>query len=448
VTRTKSIRARHELKSLLPAARLKRLARDSRFVERCRQLAVEPFVWTLALCFGVGDGRAVTGIFQTYLSVATVKMERSSFFEWMTKKTLPVFLQAVAAHLMDALATTASPGLAGPLGQFKELFSVDSTVIKLHDCLQKLFPGSRTNHSPAALKVHVVQKVSGAGVRSVKVTDGKTSDLKAFSVGPWVRGALLLMDLGYYAFRKFARIVENGGFFISRVKDGANPKILRCLRTHRGRAIKVAGKRLKEILSAMKRQIFDVEVKVEFDRRTYGGKRASRDTRILRLVGVWDRKAKRYHLYFTNLSPKQLDARGVAETYRLRWAVELLFRQLKGAHRLDQIPGKNRHTALAMIYAALISLLITRVLVTAVRRALALTEAEAPYERAARVIQRVAKELLRLVVQRPGVVGRLRIDIERLLLTQIPDPNRRNRVPLLGKRTNLMADHRPETMAA
>ena len=38
----------------------------------------------------------------------------------------------------------------------------DSTVMRLHDLLEKAFPACRTNHTLAALKMHVVLSVTGA----------------------------------------------------------------------------------------------------------------------------------------------------------------------------------------------------------------------------------------------------------------------------------------------
>lgn len=414
-------------------------------MKRARNLDLNALLWALVFCFGVGDGRSVTGIFQQYLSVVKVSMGKSSFHTWMTKKELPEWLQGIVVHVMDKMTKELDVKLGGVLGQFKELFSIDSTIIKLHECLQNIFPGSRTNHSPAALKVHVVQKVSGSGVESIRVTDGKTADIKALLIGPWVRGALFLMDLGYYSFRKFVRIAENGGYFISRVKVGANPKIVKSLKSHRGRAVNVAGKRLKEILPLMLRQVIDIEVVVEFERRAYGGKKPRRDRQVLRLVGIWNAEEKRYHLYFTNLTPEQLSAEAIATAYSQRWQIELLFRQLKGVHRLDEIPGRNANTATAMIFSAIISMLVTRTLVTAIRDALRLQEPEAPHERAGRVIQRQCANLLRLVVLAPREVGRLQIDIERVLLDQVPDPNRGRRLLLHGIQ-NLMADGMTQTM--
>lgn len=68
--------------------------------------------------------------------------------------------------------------------------------------------------------------VAGAGVRSVKLSSERHSDGKKLTLGEWVGGRLLLIALGFYDFGLFSRIRHHNGFFISRMKDNANPLIV------------------------------------------------------------------------------------------------------------------------------------------------------------------------------------------------------------------------------
>ncbi len=98
-----------------------------------------------------------------------------------------------------------------------------------------------------------------------------------------------------------------------------------------------------------------------------------------------------------------------------------------------------------MMFSAILSLMASRTLISAIRQALRLEEADIPFERGARVIQRLSGNILRLVVLAPRNVGRLHIDIERVLLSEAPDPNKKRPI-LLRKRTNLMGTTVSETM--
>ena len=46
--------------------------------------------------------------------------------------------------------------------------------------------------------------------------------------------------------------------------------------------------------------------------------------------------------------------------YAARWEVELLFRELKGTYRIEQMPSANKHVSETLIYAALLSLATSR----------------------------------------------------------------------------------------
>lgn len=141
-------------------------------------------------------------------------------------------------------------------------------------------------------------------------------------------------------------------------------------------------------------------VEVAFERRVYGGRR-HRDTRVYRLVGVYDEARRGYRLYLTSIPVDRLDARDVAETYRLRWQVELLFKELKTHHRLDQLPSARRDVVEALVYASILSLAASRALLDALRQRLPDGRCIPPLRWAA-VFEVIAPALLTAVLARCG----------------------------------------------
>jgi IS4 transposase len=87
-------------------------------------------------------------------------------------------------------------------------------------------------------------------------------------IGAWVKDTILLFDLGYFKYQLFSRITRNGGHFVSRLKKTAKDTVVSVLQRHRGRAVDLAGKSLKEILPQLKRQVIDVLVEISFKRRS------------------------------------------------------------------------------------------------------------------------------------------------------------------------------------
>jgi len=171
----------------------------------------------------------------------------SAFYDRFTK-SLAVFLRFVVEELLERLRETEAT-FAGALQSFRDVVVTDSTLVKLHDLLERRFPGCRTNHTKAAAKLHVMMSVRGQGPRSVRLTSGRQHDCPVFQVGRWVRDRLLMFDLGYFRYQLFDCIDRNGGYFISRLKENANPQITATLRQWRGRSVPLVGERLREVIA-------------------------------------------------------------------------------------------------------------------------------------------------------------------------------------------------------
>lgn len=437
MARRQSIESRRQLKALVTPAELRSTALNTGFLKRDRKLNLFNLLWSLTLGSDGPGPRKLTAIYQSYLFVASKRdtVHRSAFFKWLARPELADWLREVLDLVMCRLeeqGASADERLAGVLGQFREIYTTDSSILQLRESLEKLFPGARTNSSPAAMKIHVIQQVGGSGLRSVELTPGRTNDLKAFQPGPWLRGSLCINDLGYYDFWTFQRIEHFGGFFISRMKSNGNPRILRSHLKHRGRKVDIDGRKLKDVLPKLKRKTLDVEVEVTYTEKTTGARKPLR----LRLVGIWDRADRCYHLYFTNVPPEVMKATDIANAYRLRWQVELLFRELKGVHQLDQLPSEKPSTVEALVYASLLAGMVTRRLLDAIRARLDLIEAELPFEKGARIIRQAAPMLLKVLTLPARLARPLATIVEDWLLTLVETTKIRRR-NLLSERLDL-----------
>lgn len=278
-----------------------------------------------------------------------------------------VFLRECVARGLEYLAQEPSRTLNERLSPFEDVLIQDSTIVRLHEKLSKIWPATRSLKVAAGVKVAVLTSAIASGPKSVALFAESTNDLKTLRIGPWIRDRILLIDLGFYKYQMFTRIKENGGYFVSRLKSNANPLIIEANRVYRGRSIDVRGKHLQEVLKNLKRQVLDVEVEVEFNRRAYRGKE-KKDNGRFRLVAVYNEDEDKYHLYITNLSPDLLEPEEVARLYGARWEVEILFKELKSKYALDVVPTSNPQVIEAFIWIAVLSLLISRRIYTIIRR--------------------------------------------------------------------------------
>lgn len=424
--RDKTLPIRDLLRKMLPAAVITRLARETGAVQRRRKVDMTALIWTLVLGFAAGRRRSLALLRRQYERVAGHPIEESSFYDRFNPGLVKL-LRRAAAYLMRPGAEVGR-ALRGPLAAFADVMITDSTVVRLHDLLAKAFPACRTNHTQAALKAHVVLSVRGRGDHSLKVTSERTHDGPVLRVGPWVKDRLLLFDLGYFRYQLFACITRNGGYFLTRLKGHANPLIVAQHRVHRGRARKLVGERLRDVVHGLKRQVLDIEVSVRFPRRVYAG-RVHRATQTLRVVGIYDERSREHHLYITNIPVEKLAAEDIAATYALRWQVELLFKELKAHYRLEDMPSRKRVVVEALLFAAILTLLVSRRLLAAARARLAASHV--PEHRWASIFCAYAHDLLLIVRASVMVAAPLSTAVGRALLHEAADPNRKRR-GLLG----------------
>jgi putative transposase len=440
----KSIPIREALHKLFSAKFLMELAQSSGAVQRVRRIDPKSLFWAVVLGFGVAQTRTIAGLRRAYEKSTGQRIEESSFYDRFNAGFAAMLKAAVDHALKDLVGVGRT--LRGPLEGFRDVIMTDSTVIRLHDWLAREFPGCRTNHTKAALKAHAIMSVAGVGKNSIKVTGERAHDGPIFKVGTWVKDHLLLFDLGYFRYQLFACITRNGGYFLTRLKASSNPKIVALHRVHRGRAVPVVGEKLLDVTGRLKREVLDVEVDVRFKRRAYGG-RSRGDVQSLRVVGILDERSGKHHLYITNVPVEKLAAEDIRATYALRWQIELLFKELKRHYRIDQMPSRKREIVEALLYAAILTLIVSRRLLELVRRALASLADRLPPQRWAAVLESVSSELLLIVTRPPRELKEILKRVNATLLHEAVDPNAR-RPGLLGAVEQRSHAYRPRRQPA
>ena len=117
--------------------------------------------WCVVLGLGAGAERSLAGFRRCYECSTGKSLVPSSFYDRFTPELARMF-RAVLAQLMSKLASSDVP-YSGVMESFRDVLAADATVVKLHRWLARRFPGTRTNSSPAAVKLHMVMSVRGSG---------------------------------------------------------------------------------------------------------------------------------------------------------------------------------------------------------------------------------------------------------------------------------------------
>jgi len=340
-----------------PGDELRERARATKLIQRKRKFDVVALFYTLSLGFAPGSNRSLQAFLERYVEMAELdELSYASFHEWFS----PAFV-ALLREILDEAIEDLDPGrnqLRGRLEHFRDVLIADCTFISLYHDASDVYAGLRDDHAGA--KLHLTESLSSGLPTRFQTTDGSTHERSQLPTGEWVAGALVLLDLAFYDFWLFNRIDANGGWFVSRVKANANFEIVEQLQTRRGNSISLEGTQLQDLIDDLQRQEIDVRVELSFDRKR-GSRRSA--TRTFRIVGLLNDTDEEYHLYLTNLAEDDYSAPDIAQLYRARWEVELLFKELKSRFGLDEINTTDAYVIEALIIMAAISLMMSRVIV-------------------------------------------------------------------------------------
>jgi len=351
-----STRIGSRLTTLFPSTMLEEHAEELGVVERDSKLQIPALVWAFVFGFAAGESRTLAAFRRSYNSTADKTLTAGGFYQRLTP-LLAEYLCDLVERRIDEVAVPHT--ISDEFARFRDIVIADGTILRLHEFLADEFQPRKGEQGGARL--HLLHNVTDQTIDQLSITDEKTHDSTGFDTGPWLEGQLALLDLAYFKYRRFALIDENGGYFVSRLKDCANPVITDELREWRGRAIPLEGKKIQDVADNLHRQYIDVKVEVSFQRREYAGTQ-SYDTKTFRVVGVRDEDADDYHLYITNLPRSEFLPCDLATIYRCRWEVELLFRELKTRYELDEFDTTKKHIVKILVYAALLTLIVSRTL--------------------------------------------------------------------------------------
>jgi putative transposase len=213
------------------------------------------------------------------------------------------------------------------------LFSLDSTTIPL--CLAT-FPWARYQTRKGALKLHTLLDHDDFVPEAVVTTDGKVSDIRVGRAIRFLPGETVLFDRGYFDSAWFDRLIEDGCFFVTRMK-----KNVAFAWTER-RPVPPGTGVLADWIGG------------------FTGWAGARCPRPLRLVTYKDPETKRTFEFLTNLL--DLDAQEIADLYKQRWQIELFFKWIKQHLKIKAFLGTDENAVMSQIWVAMIAYLLLTVL--------------------------------------------------------------------------------------
>jgi putative transposase len=392
------------IRTIFPEIWLRTLAIKTCFIKRERKIKPEVIFWVLTLGFCVHNQRTIAGLKRLYEIEANISISDSSWYDRFTPE-LVEFLHQCVIHGIEELAKEPGRKLSKKLENFQDVLIQDSTIVRLHSSLAAKFPAARSRTVAAGLKVGVMVSAVANGPKTIALYSEKTAEIKTLRIGPWIKDRILLVDLGFYKNQMFTRVEENGGYFVSRIKKNMDPIVVSIEEgVPKTKCKEFMGKPISGCIQQLSGKDVDAVVKIAFKRRKYKGKQ-KKDEMLVRLVAVYNDEDEKHHKYITNIQKDVLNAKDIAKLYGTRWDIELLFKELKSRYALDVLETKNVQIIEALIWTAMLTLIVSRRIYSLVKNSTDNPKKMARYtqSRWSKIFAEKAADLLTIILHRCGI---------------------------------------------
>ena len=232
-----------------------------------------------------------------------------------------------------ATCRTAAPGKH----KFKfknKLLSMDSSTISL--CLS-LFPWAKFRRTKGAVKLHLLLDHDGYLPTYAYISNGKKADVTFARKFPLAPGSIVAMDRGYNDYKLFAFWTGKGVFFVTRLKENADYRVVKKLPVPKNRNI-------------LSDQLI----------RFTGYNAKKHCPHLLRKVVAWDSENQEEVVLLTN--HLEFGPTTISAIYKDRWQIELFFKAVKQNLKVKTFVGTSENALYIQIWTALIAILLIKFL--------------------------------------------------------------------------------------
>jgi hypothetical protein len=331
---------------------LNELGREVRFCQRERQITPFRLALSLMESFSSGATKCIADIQRAFNAMCETTVCYKPFHNQLAKSQFPTFVRLLLSRLLGELACEVLRfSASSPFARFEHIRIQDGTSFAVKPALAGTFPGRFTTISPAAVELHADLDLMSEVMNRVVLSPDSSAERQFLPDAQEVAGGLLLADRGYFS-RDYLRDIDSaGGHFIVRAGKSINPLIVHALDPQGGEVKRLLNRRLKEVMGKLKRfEYLDLVVRFQ----------TSNGPWECRLVVHPHLKAKEVRYLATNLDPQAFTPEHVSDGYRLRWQVELRFKEWKSYAHLQAFDTANPHITEGLIWAALCAATLKR----------------------------------------------------------------------------------------
>ena len=345
------------------------LARTAKWL--CRQGKIDAFEFLTSLVFG-----------QLSALRLTLNAQAQGLSEPVTRQAVEQrYTPAAVAYLKAAFAHCLSQTLGAPPAQpvmqalqthFTAVYLIDSTAFDCPPSLQKLFPACGGAGSTANVKVLLRYELITGQLEPLQLLPGKRSDLGLApqAVLPLREHQLQLQDKGFFSAAAWQQATAQKAYLLCPWPHGVT--LWQTGATGQLQRLDVA----KELAGSTQGQVEWEQIHCGQDAHRFGPVRVvafrlSPESASRQRAGLREAQRKQgrtptatalelagWLILVTNAPAAKLPSAVLSYLYRVRWQIELIFRQCKSVLRLDVTESGNPDRVVCEIWARLLAAVV------------------------------------------------------------------------------------------
>jgi len=213
------------------------------------------------------------------------------------------------------------------------LLSLDASVI---DLCATMFDWAKFRRTKGAVKLHLLLDHDGYLPSYAVITEGNKHEVRVAPQMRFTPGTILVFDRGYTDYQWFVSLIQQGVYFVTRLKENAAYGVV------------------EDFVVPHRRGVRRDQV-IFFYQLAQAGIDA-----YFRRIEFYDEEHDRVLVFLT--SHMGLAAATIAAVYKERWQIELFFRALKQSLRVKTFVGTSAQALKTQLWTALIAILLVKYL--------------------------------------------------------------------------------------
>ncbi len=253
--------------------------------------------------------------------------------------------------------------------EFNNVYIEDSSIIKFNKIESEFYKGYGGAKNSSSFKLNLIFNIVKMSIKDMTMYKYNRSDqgLSQYTTKHLHSGDLHIADLGYYVLKDFRKVEDRGAYYLSRFQIHTNVywseesnesfNLINFLNKQESAVIDIpdiyvgAKEKLKCRLIAYRLPDEIVNERIRKKKVEYKRKKGQAPSKEMLL-------SLKYAIFITNIPKEKVSAKMIGTLYKIRWQIELIFKEFKSLMNIDSISGKKDESVNTLIYGKLIMILL------------------------------------------------------------------------------------------